>query len=341
MSQGKTPFCHNGREYAIGESDLREYAGQLLDMRCCTLMLCLSGMATVSINSSRLCFCKSHIAILSYDMDFMPLMTTDDFRVAYLSMSASLCEDTFFKLTAVSFWDFLSRNAIIPLPEDRFRLLCGWFGALRHIISYSRDEYLHDILNNSIQNFFMMLHSETAGLISAGTECADRNRAWTLAGLFSEMLSQHYTSKRDVAFYARKLCVSPDYLSRIVYKNSGMTAKEMITGQVIQGIKSYLESTDLTIKSIADKMNFDNCQYMCHFFKNATGMTPTGFRNRKKTGRPANSSMKYGLTTQMQYSSTEKTSRATGEEENSMKRFPAQERQKSRPNSIGTRRDTE
>ncbi|MBO1929875.1 AraC family transcriptional regulator [Providencia rettgeri] len=49
--------------------------------------------------------------------------------------------------------------------------------------------------------------------------------------------------------------------------------------QVILEIKALLEIGNLSIKQIADELNFEDTSYLCRYFKRHTGMTLTGFKN--------------------------------------------------------------
>ncbi|MDE6532569.1 MAG: AraC family transcriptional regulator [Muribaculaceae bacterium] len=43
-----------------------------------------------------------------------------------------------------------------------------------------------------------------------------------------------------------------------------------------------LDTTDLPIKSIAERLHYDNPSYMCRIFRRITGQSPVEFRNRHR-----------------------------------------------------------
>ena len=78
---------------------------------------------------------------------------------------------------------------------------------------------------------------------------------------------------------ACKLCISPKYLTAVCKKNSGKTANEWITEQVLEDIRYYLRQTDLSIKQICDRLGFPNPSFFGKYVKDHFGMTPMEFRN--------------------------------------------------------------
>ncbi|WP_404478878.1 helix-turn-helix domain-containing protein [Sphingobacterium sp. ML3W] len=55
--------------------------------------------------------------------------------------------------------------------------------------------------------------------------------------------------------------------------------KGLIDRQVTLEIKALLRSTDLSIKEIAYRLNFEDSSYLTRYFKKQTGMTLTQYRN--------------------------------------------------------------
>ena len=96
---------------------------------------------------------------------------------------------------------------------------------------------------------------------------------------FLDLLHSNEVKHRTVESYASELCISPKYLTAICKKNSGKTANEWITEQVLEDIRYYLRQTDLSIKQICDRLGFPNPSFFGKYVKDHFGMTPMEFRN--------------------------------------------------------------
>ena len=79
--------------------------------------------------------------------------------------------------------------------------------------------------------------------------------------------------------YASELCISPKYLTVVCKRNSGKTANEWITEQVLEDIRYCLKQTDLNIKQICARLGFPNSSFFGKYVKDHFGMTPMQFRN--------------------------------------------------------------
>lgn len=95
---------------------------------------------------------------------------------------------------------------------------------------------------------------------------------------FMQLVGQHFRSERTIAFYADCLCVTPKYLSQMVYRASGRFAGDWIRAYVILEAKAMLKSRHHTIQQVANYLNFHSQSIFGKYFKNATGMSPTEFR---------------------------------------------------------------
>ena len=96
---------------------------------------------------------------------------------------------------------------------------------------------------------------------------------------FVQSVEQNFTRERNIKFYADKLCLTPKYLSQIIYKESGSYAGDHIKRMVIMEAKALIKSRQYTMMQICDKLNF-NCQSLfTKYFKNATGMSPSEYQN--------------------------------------------------------------
>lgn len=98
---------------------------------------------------------------------------------------------------------------------------------------------------------------------------------------FKNLVSEFYTQKHSVNFYAEKLNISPGYLNDLIKREINISAKQFIQNRVILEAKRLLRNTPLSISEIAWKLNFNDVSYFIRAFKNKTGLTPKLYRNIK------------------------------------------------------------
>ena len=86
-------------------------------------------------------------------------------------------------------------------------------------------------------------------------------------------------TEHSLTFFAKKLNLTPNYLSARVKEYSGRTAIEWIEDSVILEAKTMLKHTDLSIQEIAYKLNFPTQTFFGKYFKRITGMSPKQYKN--------------------------------------------------------------
>ncbi len=97
---------------------------------------------------------------------------------------------------------------------------------------------------------------------------------------FIKLVEKYHNKERSVSFYADRLCITPKYLSQIIKKVSGFSAPEIINKYVILEAQHLLRHTDLSVKEIADQLNFPNQSFFYKYFKAHTGCTPNSYRQK-------------------------------------------------------------
>ena len=94
-----------------------------------------------------------------------------------------------------------------------------------------------------------------------------------------------YRKERDVSFYARMQHITPRYFSAIIKEKTGDSALQWIVRMVITEAKQLLEESDLSIKEIADQLNFPTQSFFGKYFKQYVGVSPKEYRNNAATTR--------------------------------------------------------
>jgi AraC-like DNA-binding protein len=97
---------------------------------------------------------------------------------------------------------------------------------------------------------------------------------------FKEILIKEFLRQRSVGFYADRLNVTRKYLSEVIKKYSGKTARDWIDEVLVLEAKVLLQNKSLTISQISDHLNFSNQSVFGKFFKTATGSSPLEYRKK-------------------------------------------------------------
>lgn len=98
---------------------------------------------------------------------------------------------------------------------------------------------------------------------------------------FMLALFRFYRKERDVSFYAKMQHITPRYFSTIIKEKSGTSALQWIVQMVITEAKQLLEGSDLSIKEIADQLNFPTQSFFGKYFKQYIGISPKEYRKNK------------------------------------------------------------
>lgn len=106
----------------------------------------------------------------------------------------------------------------------------------------------------------------------------DKDVSSTIIYRFLKLLSEHYLSHREVTFYSTKLHIHEKYLSQLLKKKTGKTARQFIIEMVVLEAKVLLDDKSLSVKQIADLLNFENPFHFSRFFKQYAGMPPIQYR---------------------------------------------------------------
>jgi AraC-like DNA-binding protein len=82
-----------------------------------------------------------------------------------------------------------------------------------------------------------------------------------------------------VKYLAEKVHLSPNYLSDLLKRETGMNAQDRIHYYLIEEAKTLLLNSDKTVGELAFSLGFEYPQYFSRLFKSKTGMTPLEYRS--------------------------------------------------------------
>lgn len=100
---------------------------------------------------------------------------------------------------------------------------------------------------------------------------------------FIRAVAAEYMMRHEVEYYADKLCITPNYLNKIVRQTLGTTAKAYIHSRLFGEAERLLSYTTLSVAEIADRLRFDSPSHFVRFFKKQAGATPLQYRRNTKS----------------------------------------------------------
>src|SRR5574344_723007 len=111
------------------------------------------------------------------------------------------------------------------------------------------------------------------------TQENEANHSKQLFLKFMRLVPLYIKKEHSVAFFAQEMCITPQYLARIVKQNSGATVYGFIEKHLIGETLRELRETDKSIAQIAEEYNFADPATFTKFFKRHMKTTPSAYRN--------------------------------------------------------------
>ena len=97
---------------------------------------------------------------------------------------------------------------------------------------------------------------------------------------FVQLVSDHFREEHGTEFYADRLCITPNYLNKVVHQSLGKSAKTYILDQILAEACRQLKYTTLPVADIAAQLHFDTATYFVRLFKKYMAMTPLQYREK-------------------------------------------------------------
>ena len=241
--------------------------------------LCTSGKAVFTLGSRRWRLGEGELLISMGGQVWMDGEMTPDFHGKALLMSRGYAQDC---VTGLNYlWPYLLyvvEHPVVKLSAEEQRWVLDCYDLLRGRLEKDAGRFLRETVVALTRAFYF----EVCNLLerrSPDQGGAAKSRGYAIFDRFIRLLSQNYKTERSVEWYSSTLCLTPKHLSEVVKAVSGRTAGQWITSMVMIEIKSLLQETSLSIKEIAQEMNFPNQGFLGKYFKNVEGISPSEFRH--------------------------------------------------------------
>lgn len=264
--------------FFVGTINCSDMPHHLFKLEDACIFFCHSGEARIEIDlleyditpNTQIIFLPNSIINYSY--------ASPDLSISYITFSNAFFQEATVRLDP-SFFHFLKENPVVTLPVERTRTINGLIIALEDLYKDKENCFRLQILRNYIQSFLLDIYDKTHRIFEQNRP-EGISRQEELFKRFIQLIHKHCLNQREVSFYAQKMFITPRYLSAIAQAVAGETAKNIIDKHVILEIKVLLESTDLSIQEIANRLQFPDQSFFGRYFKKHIGISPQYYRRK-------------------------------------------------------------
>ena len=237
-----------------------------------TVLLCTAGFIDVFYRGEMLRIGKDDIFIRVPNATKLgPFEMSPDFRFMQISIPITL------------FQEYLKLHPVFHLSAKSIEFCEVYFHLLTLQLQDHQSEYRKQILMLIARGATMELLNymdKTVSFDDIMRRSSVNSSDYTFRA-FTQLLRE-FPHEREVQWYAKKLDITPKYLSEICKERSGKSASEWIADITVAELKHYLRETTLPIREVAKAMDFPNASFFCQYTKKHTGMTPNHFRKTKE-----------------------------------------------------------
>lgn len=108
------------------------------------------------------------------------------------------------------------------------------------------------------------------------------NRQYQVMYEFRKLVDRNFDKFKTVKEYADIMNLSSKYISECIKNQTGVSALSLIQNRIVLEAEFLLKYSQLTIKSISNKLGFTSTSAFSRFFKGIKSISPDNYRNKQE-----------------------------------------------------------
>ena len=240
------------------------------------LILCKQGRGRLNIDMREYVVEKNMICTIPPGTIVLCTEASDDLLFRSLFFTVDFLAEMP-QIRNVSFRTRIKQHPIQQISSEDSADFISYFSLIERQ-SHNRQQ---KFANKAVKGLIYSLYSEIASIYYSQhtvKEDVPSSRQSEILNQFFPLLREYSSLRRDVSFYADKMCLTPKYLSTKIKTLTGKSAFEWINSSAIIKAKVLLKTNDNSIYHISEELSFPNPSFFSRFFKKHTGMTPYEYR---------------------------------------------------------------
>lgn len=242
--------------------------------------LCTKGHLKMAFNLTHYRISTNDLIAIPPETFIQFLSGSEDLQLCIVVFSQKLIQEAKMGKDMMDKFQLIGRHFVLPLPNVTFPLYQEMFTLLAHLYKDAG----HLVSQPILQTLLNLIVQGTSELCpkQATIRAVPGSRHFQQYRLFIRLVHAFYPQQHQVAFYAGEMNIKSAALCRLVKKESGQTAMEIINNALIMDAKTQLRTCDAPVKDIALNLGFNNAAFFNKFFKKHVGTTPQMFRKLRE-----------------------------------------------------------
>ena len=242
------------------------------------IAFCLEGYMKFNLGLKNVMMSKNQIYVIQPDQIIQATEVSTDFKVGFMVVKRDFFNSQSHFIETINLHNRLIEQSYFDLSEKEMQEFMHIFEMVKEKIANTEHTYRMQIIQNYFQiTFYNIYHLIVSRQKTTEKRTVSNNMA--IYERFMKSVEEHYRKEHCVKFYADMLCLTPKYLSSIIYEVSGKYASDWIHEHIMLESKALLKSTNMNLKNISELLYFCTPSHFGRFFKRYTGYTPKEYKN--------------------------------------------------------------
>lgn len=240
------------------------------------------GSLTIDIRGKNCVFQANQVVNIMSAFDYTIVDASADIIAEQVLYTDTYIKDVFKKGPPFPM-EYIGRLMAQPelnMSKDQMDMFARHFKGLECILQRCQHHFYQEKVKCAIWMLMMDLGDITYQVFEQQSVEEDSNTKKILLCRFMSLLPDHVHRERTVAYYADALCVTPQYLERIVKALSKHSVKEWIQNTLIAKVNERLLSSNDSIQSLTSAFGFVDQPTFTKYYRRYMGITPTQYRKK-------------------------------------------------------------
>lgn len=241
------------------------------------IIICTSGKAEIELETRTFYIYEKIFITIGPGRQYRIAGCSKDFRADIYSIRLDLLPIDELK-HVYSLKTIYDEEPCRRIPEEKY-IMCRFIGHYLKSFQHENDNiYQVPIL----KNYLNILFYEACNIFLNEQEKKQSSKKKYLTDRFLADVESNFKAERKIPFYARRLGITPKYLSTLVSKETGRSASGWIEEYTLREAMKLLREGKMTIYQVAYELSFSTPSHFGTFFQKHTGKTPKQFIRANK-----------------------------------------------------------